>query len=85
MRSARVPCRGRRLRGDLAGGRFTAFYLAGGRLQAAAGFNRPRDVRAATRLIAAGAHPTAAELRDETTDLRQLARAAGEPAGRSGA
>lgn len=71
------------VRGDLDARRFTAFYLAGGRLQAAVGFNRPRDVRAATRLIAAGVHPTVAELRDETTDLRQLARAAGEPADRS--
>lgn len=65
------------VRGDLEGRRFSAFYLASGRLHACVGFNRPRDVRAATRLLAAGVHPSPAELRDEATDLRELARAAG--------
>lgn len=50
--------------------------FAGGRLLGAAGFNRPRDVRAAVCLIAAGAHPEPAALRDDATDLRELARAA---------
>lgn len=64
------------LRGDVAGRRFSAFYLADGRLQAAAGVNQPRDVRAAMRLIAAGGDVDPDQLADEETDLRQLAREA---------
>jgi 3-phenylpropionate/trans-cinnamate dioxygenase ferredoxin reductase subunit len=62
------------LRGDAAARRFSAFYLADGRLQAAAGVNQPRDVRAAMRLIAAGGEVDPDRLADEDTDLRQLAR-----------
>jgi 3-phenylpropionate/trans-cinnamate dioxygenase ferredoxin reductase subunit len=52
---------------------FVAFYLAGGRVNAAAGLNRGRDVRRATRLVEARA-PVAPELlRDESVDLRELA------------
>lgn len=69
------------VRGDLEEERFSAFYLADGRLHGCVGFNRPRDVRAATRLLAAGVHPSPAELRDEATDLRELARAADDQAG----
>lgn len=69
------------VRGDPEGRRFSAFYLAGGRLHAAVGFNQPRNVRAATSLIAAGVHPTPEELRDEGTNLRELARAADDQPG----
>jgi 3-phenylpropionate/trans-cinnamate dioxygenase ferredoxin reductase subunit len=62
------------LRGDAAARRFSAYSLADGRLQAAAGVNQPRDVRAAMRLIAAGGEVDPDRLADEDTDLRQLAR-----------
>lgn len=62
-------------RGDVAGRRFTAFYLgAGGRLLASLSVDRPRDMMACRRLIAAGVHPTAEQLADEGVDLRKLAR-----------
>lgn len=64
------------VRGDLAAHRGSAFYLAGGRLEAAVALNRPRDVRAATRLIAAGARLDPGELGDENVDLRELVRRA---------
>lgn len=64
------------VRGDLAAQRGTAFYLAEGRLEAAVALNRPRDVRAATRLIAAGARIDPRELGDEDVDLRELVRRA---------
>ena len=62
------------LRGDLDGFPVTAFYLAEGRVIAAAMVNRPREHRAARRLIAAGAAVDPAALADPATDLRALAR-----------
>lgn len=64
------------VRGDLAAHRGSAFYLAGGRVEAAVALNRPRDVRAALRLIAAGARADPGELSDESVDLRELVRRA---------
>lgn len=66
------------VRGDLAAARGSAFYLADGRLEAAVGLNRPRDVRAAMRLIAAGAAVDPGQLGDDDVDLRELARRASE-------
>ena len=51
---------------------FSAFFLKGGRLLSAFSLNRPRDVRRAMRLIRAGVHPSADQLRDENVDLRAL-------------
>lgn len=53
--------------------RTSAFYLAGGRLQAAVSVDRHRDVRAALRLIAAGGEIDRRGLADESCDLRRPA------------
>ncbi|TYB41063.1 NAD(P)/FAD-dependent oxidoreductase [Actinomadura chibensis] len=50
--------------------RFTACYLRDGVLVAAIGVNRPRDVRAATRLIAGRARPDPRLLADAGVDVR---------------
>lgn len=66
------------LRGDLEARRFSGFYFDAGRLRGAVGVNRPRDVRAAMRLLAADGSVDPDELADEDVDLRELAkRAAG--------
>jgi 3-phenylpropionate/trans-cinnamate dioxygenase ferredoxin reductase subunit len=61
-------------RGDVASRKFLAFYLREGKLRAALGINRLRDVRAAQRLIRDQVPVTPAQLIDEQVDLRQLAR-----------
>lgn len=78
IQSAGAPHRWDELvvRGDLAACRGSAFYLVDGRLEGVVGLNRPRDVRAAMRLIAAGARVDPGELADEGVDLRELARRA---------
>ncbi len=60
------------LRGDIAGRRFSAFYLKNGRLRATMALNRPRDIAASRALIRAAAPVTADQLRDEEVDLRTL-------------
>ncbi|MEE9284260.1 MAG: FAD-dependent oxidoreductase [Dehalococcoidia bacterium] len=60
------------LRGDVAGRRFTAFYLKDGRLRAAMALNRPRDVSASRTLIRTATPVTAQQLRDEDVALRAL-------------
>lgn len=60
------------MRGDPATRRFAAFWLTGRQLEGAVAFNRPRDVRAAMRLMAAGADVDPTRLADEDTDLRTL-------------
>jgi NADPH-dependent 2,4-dienoyl-CoA reductase/sulfur reductase-like enzyme len=62
------------VRGDPATGKFTAFYLAGGKIVGAAGINTGGDVRFARRLIAAGTAATAAQLSDPAVKLQSLAR-----------
>jgi NADPH-dependent 2,4-dienoyl-CoA reductase/sulfur reductase-like enzyme len=62
------------VRGDLASGKFVAFYLAGGKIVGAAGINTGGDVRFARRLIAAGVAATAAQLSDPKVKLQTLAR-----------
>lgn len=59
-------------RGNVADRKFTAFYLKGGRLQAALAFNRFRDIRHSRELIKARVQPDPAKLRDEDVDLRLL-------------
>ena len=61
-------------RGDVDARTFSAFYLDHGRLVAAVGFNRAKDVRGARALIEAGLSPEPAVLADESTDLRALAK-----------
>ena len=64
-------------RGDIEARSFTAFYIDGDRLVAAAGFNRGKDVRGARALIEAGVTPSDAELADDGVDLRALAKTKG--------
>jgi 3-phenylpropionate/trans-cinnamate dioxygenase ferredoxin reductase subunit len=59
-------------RGTLESLDFAAFYLRAGVLVGAIGANRPRDVRSATRLIAARGRPDPALLTDPTVDLRKV-------------
>jgi 3-phenylpropionate/trans-cinnamate dioxygenase ferredoxin reductase subunit len=61
-------------RGEVDARSFTAFYMDGDRLVAAAGFNRGKDVRGARALIEAGMTPSDAELSDDSVDLRALAK-----------
>ncbi|MGZ4145498.1 MAG: NAD(P)/FAD-dependent oxidoreductase [Actinomycetota bacterium] len=60
-------------RGDVDARKFSAFYLDHGKLVAAVGFNKGKDVRGARALIEAGISPAPAVLADESTDLRALA------------
>ncbi|HEX2171416.1 MAG TPA: FAD-dependent oxidoreductase [Dehalococcoidia bacterium] len=66
------------LRGDPSGESWSAFYLREGRVQAALAVNRFRDVSAARQLIAKRVPITPAQIADEGTDLRALARQAGQ-------
>jgi 3-phenylpropionate/trans-cinnamate dioxygenase ferredoxin reductase component len=63
------------LRGTIEGGSWSAFYLRDGALKAALGVNRFRDVSAARQLIARDVAVTPEQLRDESVDLKTLARA----------
>jgi 3-phenylpropionate/trans-cinnamate dioxygenase ferredoxin reductase subunit len=65
------------LRGDVAARQFSGFYLGQGRLQGVVAVNRPRDVRAGMRLIAAGGAVDPRQLADEDVDLGRLARRGG--------
>jgi 3-phenylpropionate/trans-cinnamate dioxygenase ferredoxin reductase subunit len=64
------------LRGQVDGGSWSAFYLRDGALKAALGVNRFRDVSAARQLIARDVPVTPEQLRDESLDLKSLARTA---------
>ena len=61
------------VRGSIEERRFTAFYLDGGVLVAAAAINRPHDARRSMKLIAARSRPDPASLADGGVDLRELA------------
>jgi 3-phenylpropionate/trans-cinnamate dioxygenase ferredoxin reductase component len=63
------------LRGTVEDGSWSAFYLRDGALKAALGVNRFRDVSAARQLIARDVSVTREQLRDESVDLKTLARA----------
>jgi 3-phenylpropionate/trans-cinnamate dioxygenase ferredoxin reductase subunit len=60
------------VRGSLDELDYVAFYLAGGRVVAAAAMNRGRDLRRATPLVASRAVADRDALRDEGVDLRDL-------------
>ena len=60
------------MRGDMADHKFTAFYLAGGRVVAANGVNSPRDVRFARMFIEQKTHPDSDALGDPETALKSL-------------
>jgi NADPH-dependent 2,4-dienoyl-CoA reductase/sulfur reductase-like enzyme len=60
------------LRGAPDDGAFTVFGLLGDRLVAAAAIDRPRDIKAARRIVDRGVAVDAAVLSDESADLRTL-------------
>jgi len=60
------------VRGDPATLSFSVFHLAGDQLVAAFSFDRGKDMTAARKLLAAGIHPTADQLIDESVELRRL-------------
>ena len=60
------------VRGSIEDRSFVAFFMVEGRVRAAFGVNRGREVRRSLKLIAAGATPDAGRLRDEEIDLRTL-------------
>ena len=59
-------------RGDPDSTSYCAFYHRGGVLHGALGINRPREIRAAMRLIAKGAPVDPRHLAEEGRDLRKL-------------
>jgi 3-phenylpropionate/trans-cinnamate dioxygenase ferredoxin reductase subunit len=61
-------------RGDVSARDFSAWYLDGGRVIGALGVNRAKDVRAGKTFVELGARVEAAVLRDESVDLRALAK-----------
>ena len=62
------------VRGEMGKPPFTVFYLSGGRLLAAAGFNDHHTVARSRRLMEARRQVTTAQLEDLRFDLRQLLR-----------
>jgi len=64
------------VRGSIADRSFARFSLAEGRVRAVVALDRGRDVIAGRKLIVSGAQVSAEALRDESVDLRRLARAA---------
>ncbi|MGQ4619389.1 FAD-dependent oxidoreductase [Nocardia sp. R7R-8] len=60
------------VRGDPASRSFSAFFLREGRLRSTFGINRPRDVKRTLKYIESGQLLDPAQLRDESTDLRNL-------------
>ena len=67
------------VRGRLDGGSYAAFYMNGGLLDAVVGLNNARDVRRAIPLIKARRPVDPGQLRDETVDLRSLAKPSSDP------
>jgi 3-phenylpropionate/trans-cinnamate dioxygenase ferredoxin reductase component len=63
------------IRGRLDEGRFLAFYLNQGRIDAVVGLNRGKDIRRVMPLIKSREVVDARQLADEDTDLRSLAHA----------
>lgn len=60
------------VRGDMASEKFSVFYLRKGLLVATHGVNKASEHMMARRLIAAGVTPDAAQLADESFDLKSL-------------
>jgi 3-phenylpropionate/trans-cinnamate dioxygenase ferredoxin reductase component len=63
-------------RGDVEDLSFAAFYLQRGRMVGAVAVNRPRDVRAAMKLVELGCPVDRAELADASVDLLRLSKRA---------
>ena len=61
-------------RGDPASGSCVVFYMAGSRVVGATTFNRGREMRACRQLVESGKAVSDAELADQETRLRDLAR-----------
>ncbi|MFD6279169.1 NAD(P)/FAD-dependent oxidoreductase [Streptomyces sp. NPDC060209] len=61
-------------RGDARSGAFTVFGLREGRVVAAAAIDRPKDIKAAQRLIARAVAVSPERLADESVELRALLR-----------
>ena len=70
------------VRGSMQEGKLVGFYLVGGRVRAAMGFDRGGDpewepdseVAACALLVASGVQPDRGALTDERADLRSLVR-----------
>ena len=62
------------LRGSLAERSFSAFWLDGDRIRSVISLNRPRDVIETRRLIGTAHKVTAAQLQDDATPIKRLAR-----------
>jgi 3-phenylpropionate/trans-cinnamate dioxygenase ferredoxin reductase subunit len=60
-------------RGDPAGDKFLQFFLYGGRIEAAAAINNPRDLRMAKRLMQSGKEVDRVRLADPAVALQSLA------------
>ena len=60
------------VRGRLDSGSYLAFYINDGRIDAAAGLNRPKEVRRVMPLIKSRSKVDLSQLRDERVDLRSL-------------
>ena len=65
------------VRGDLGSGNYLACYLNNGRIDAAVGLNRAKDVRRIMPLIKARGAVNLDELRDERVDLRSVSISSG--------
>ncbi|GAA3482613.1 NAD(P)/FAD-dependent oxidoreductase [Streptomyces yanii] len=61
-------------RGEMRSGAFTVFGLNAGRVVAAAAIDRPKDIKAAQRLIARAVAVAPQRLTDESAELRALLR-----------
>ncbi|MFD0035388.1 NAD(P)/FAD-dependent oxidoreductase [Streptomyces sp. NPDC055059] len=61
-------------RGEAGSGAFTVFGLRAGRVVSAAAIDRPKDIKAAQRLIARAVAVTPEQLADESVELRALLR-----------
>ncbi|HEV7651696.1 MAG TPA: FAD-dependent oxidoreductase [Actinophytocola sp.] len=64
------------VRGDVAAGRFAAYSLTDGRIDAVIALDRPGDVLAVRRMLHTPHEVTADELRDESVPLKELLAAA---------
>jgi 3-phenylpropionate/trans-cinnamate dioxygenase ferredoxin reductase component len=60
-------------RGDLGTDKFLQFFLCGGRIEAVAAMNNPRDLRMAKRLLQSGKEVDRARLADPAVALQSLA------------
>lgn len=67
------------LRGDMAMNKFSCFYLRDGVVVAAHSVNRPAEHMMARKLIASGARASAAQIMDETYDLKNALLAVPSP------